>query len=85
MTTLKVTIRDSFLEDFLSIVEHYKDQIQIEKDENLIEDPYFYNRQKELQQDLIEFDNGTIEIVSQEEYDKEKENLFVELKSKYAN
>ncbi len=85
MTTLKVTIRDSFLEDFLSIVEHYKDQIQIEKDENLIEDPYFYNRQKELQQNLIEFDNGTIEIVSQEEYDKEKENLFVELKSKYAN
>lgn len=80
-----MTIRDSFLEDFLSIVEHYKDQIQIEKDENLIEDPYFYNRQKELQQDLIEFDNGTIEIVSQEEYDKEKENLFVELKSKYAN
>ncbi len=82
MTTLKVTIRDSFLEDFLSIVEHYKDHIQIEKDENLIEDPYFYNRQKELQQDLLEFDNGTIEIVSQEEYDKEKENLFVELKSK---
>ncbi len=85
MQTLKVTIEDDFLQDFLSIVEHYKDKIKIEKDENLLYDPYFYDRQKQLQQDLEDIDNGKMEMLSQEQYDKEINSFFKELKSKYAN
>ena len=85
MQTLKVTIDDDFLQDFLSIVEHYKDKIKIEKDKNLLYDPYFYDRQKQLQQDLEDIDNGKMEMLSQEQYDKEINSFFKELKSKYAN
>ncbi len=85
MQTLKISIQDNFLEDFLSIVEHYKDKIKIEKDENLLLDPYFYERQKLLQQDIEDIDNGKIEMLSQEQYDKEINNFFTELKTKYAN
>ncbi|RUM67229.1 MAG: hypothetical protein DSZ06_01665, partial [Sulfurospirillum sp.] len=49
MQTLKISIEDGFLQDFLAIVEHYQDKIKIEKDDNLLSDPFFYDRQKQLQ------------------------------------
>jgi hypothetical protein len=85
MQTLTVNIQDGFIQDFLSIVEHYKGKIQIQKDKNLEYDPYFYERKKQLQQDIIDIDNGEIEMLSQEQYDKEIDSFFIELKSKYAN
>ena len=85
MQTLKISIQDNFLQDFLSIIEQYKDKIKIEKDENLLKDPYFYERQKQLQQDIKDIDNGKIEMLSQEQYDKEINNFFTKLKAKYAN
>jgi len=85
MQTLTVNIQDGFIQDFLSIVEHYKDKIQIQKDKNLEYDPYFYERKKQLQQDISDIDSGKIEMLSQEQYDKEMNSFFTELKSKYAN
>ena len=85
MQTLTVNIQDGFIQDFLSIVEHYKDKIQILKDKNLEYDPYFYERKKQLQQDISDIDSGEIEMLSQEQYDKEMNSFFTELKLKYAN
>ena len=85
MQTLTVNIQDGFIQDFLSIVEHYKGKIQIQKDKNLEYDPYFYERKKQLQQDINDIDSGKIEMLSQEQYDKEMNIFFKELKSKYAN
>ncbi len=85
MQTLKISIQDNFLQDFLSIIEQYKDKIKIEEDENLLLDPYFYERQKQLQQDIKDIDSGKIEMLSQEQYDKEINNFFTKLKTKYAN
>jgi len=85
MQTLTINIQDGFIQDFLSIIEHYKGKIQIQKDKNLEYDPYFYERKKQLQQDINDIDNGKIEMLSQEQYDKEMTNFFTELKSKYAN
>lgn len=85
MQTLTVNIQDGFIQDFLSIIEHYKGKIQIQKDKNLEYDPYFYERKKQLQQDITNIDNGKMEMLSQEQYDKEMTNFFTELKSKYAN
>jgi len=85
MQTLTVNIQDSFIQDFLAIIDHYKDKVQLKKDKNLEYDPYFYERKKQLQQDINDIDNGKIEMLSQEQYDKEMNSFFTELKSKYAN
>ncbi|NEW60789.1 hypothetical protein GSY74_05795 [Sulfurovum sp. bin170] len=64
MQTLTVNIQDNFVQDFLTIIEHYKDKVQLQKDKNLELDPYFYERQKQLQQDLLAVENGTAEMIS---------------------
>ena len=85
MQTLTVNIEDNFVQDFLTIIEHYKDKIQLKKDKNLEYDPYFYERKKQLQQDIDDIDSGKVEMLSQEQYDKEMSSFFTELKSKYEN
>ena len=85
MQTVTVNIQDGFMQDFLTIVEHYKDKIQVQKDKNLEYDPYFYERQKQLQQDIEDIESGKIEMLSQEQYDNEMKDFFSELKLKYAN
>ncbi|MGM0520290.1 MAG: hypothetical protein ACQERD_11690 [Campylobacterota bacterium] len=64
MQTLTVNIQDNFVQDFLTILEHYKDKVQLQKDKNLEQDPYFYERQKQLEQDLQEVESGTAEMIS---------------------
>jgi len=49
MHTLQITIEDNFLQEFLEIIDKYNGRIKIEKDKNLLLDPYFYERQKQLQ------------------------------------
>jgi hypothetical protein len=63
MQTLTVNVQDSFMQDFLAIIDHYKDKVQLQKDKNLVADPYFYERQKRLQQDLKEVENETAEMI----------------------
>jgi len=62
--TLTVNVQDNFVQDFLTIIEHYKDKVQLKKDKNLEQDPYFYERQKQLEQDLQEVESGTAEMIS---------------------
>ena len=85
MQTLTINIQDGFIQDFLSIVERYKGKIQIQKDENLEYDPYFYERKEQLQQDINDIDSGQVEMLSQEQYDDELNIFMSELKSNYAN
>jgi len=68
MQTLTVNIQDNFVQDFLTILEHYKDKVQLQKDKNLEHDPYFYERQKQLQQDIEEIDNGNVQMISNENF-----------------
>jgi hypothetical protein len=85
MLTLTVNVQDNFIQDFIAIIEHYGDKIQLKKDENLEYDPYYYERKKQLQQDIDDIDSGKIEMLSEEKYDTEMNNFFTELKSRYAN
>ena len=48
MQTIVSNIQDSFLKDFLEIIEQYKDKVQIKVDEKLMYDPYFYDRKEQL-------------------------------------
>jgi len=68
MQTLTINIQDNFLQDFLTIIEHYKDKVQLQKDENLVNDPYFYKRQKQLQQDIDNIDSGKVQMISNEDF-----------------
>ena len=64
MHTLTVKIQDSVFQEFLNFVSKRKESIEITKDKNLELDPYFYERQKQLHQDLEEVESGTAEMVS---------------------
>ena len=68
MQTLTVHIQDNFVQDFLTIIDHYKDKVQLQKDKNLVADPYFYERQKQLQQDIDEIDSGNAQMISNEDF-----------------
>ena len=64
MQTIAVQIQDNYVQNFMSYVSNHSDNITISKDKNLELDPYFYERQKELEQDLQEVENGTAEMIS---------------------
>ncbi len=68
MQTITLNIQDSFLQDFLAIIEHYKDKIQLQNDKNLEYDPFFYLRQKQLQQDIDDIDSGKVKMISNEDF-----------------
>ena len=85
MQTLLINVEDSFLQDFLTIVKNYKDKIQITKDVNLEIDPYFYQRRKQLQQDIFDIDSGKSILVSFEEFSDRADRFEKELESKYAD
>ncbi|MFK5882646.1 MAG: hypothetical protein QM482_10595 [Sulfurospirillum sp.] len=91
MQTIKVNIQDSFLQDFLTFVDHYKDKIQIKnevsfkKDEKLVDDPYFYERQKELLEIRKNIKNGKSQLSSFEEFEQKTDIFAKKLASKYAD
>jgi len=68
MHTLTVNIQDSVFEEFLNFVSKRKDTIEIAKDKNLESDSYFYERQKQLQQDIDDIDSGKVEMISHENF-----------------
>ena len=68
MQTLTVNIQDNFVQDFLTIIDHYKDKVQLKKDKNLEYDPYFYTRKKQLQQDMDDIDSGKVKMINNENF-----------------
>ena len=81
MQTISVQIQDNYIQSFLDYVKKNSDNIAISKDKNLEYDPYFYERQKELEQDIKDIDNGKAEILSSEQFDIEMDIFFKNLKS----
>ena len=68
MQTLTVNIQDNFVQDFLTIIDHYKDKVELKKDKNLEYDPYFYERKKQLQQDMDDIDSGKVTMINNEDF-----------------
>jgi len=81
MQTMSVQIQDDYVQNFMSYVNKHSENITITKDKNLEYDPYFYERKKELEQVIKECENGTMEMLSQEQYDNEMEIFFKDLKA----
>ena len=80
MQTMAVQIKDNYVQNFMSYVSNHSEDIIITKDRNLEYDPYFYERQKELHQLREDIKNGDMEMLSQEQYDKEMKQFFSDLK-----
>ena len=68
MQTLIVNVQDNFVQDFLTIIDHYKDKVQLKKDKNLEYDPYFYERKQQLQQDIDDIDSGKAKMINNEDF-----------------
>jgi len=85
MQTLTVDIQDNFVEDFLSMIEQYKDKVQVKKDKNLEQDPYFYERQKELHTIRQDIQSGDRTLTSFEDFENSTIQFEKELELKYAN
>ncbi len=81
MQTMAVQIQDNYVQNFMSYVNNHSDNITIKRDKNLEYDPYFYERKKELEQVIKECENGTMEMLSQEQYDDEMKIFFKDLKA----
>jgi hypothetical protein len=81
MQTLAVQVKDNYVQNFMSYVNNHSESITVSKDKNLEFDPYFYKRKKDLEQIIEDSENGTIELLSQEQYDKEMEIFFKDLKA----
>jgi hypothetical protein len=81
MQTMAVQIQDNYMQNFMNYVNKHSENITISKDRNLELDPYFYERQKQLQQDIEDIDNGKAEMLSSEQFDTEMDIFFKDLKS----
>ena len=67
MHTLTVQVQDCVFQEFLSFISKRKESIEIKQDKNLELDPYFYERQKQLHQDLEEVESGKAEMISHDD------------------
>ena len=59
MQTLMIQVKDDFMTEFMKMIDNAKDNVIVKKDKNLELDPYFYERQKKLQQ-IIKSEGDTI-------------------------
>ena len=79
MQTFSVQIEDSYMQQFMNFVNKSHSNIIITKDTNLELDPYFYERQKKLHRIRDEIKSGKMELLSEEEAEREMELFFKEL------
>ncbi len=79
MQTLSVQVQDDYMQQFMNFVRNSHSNVIIAKDKNLELDPYFYDRQKELQQIRDDIKSGKMEMLSEEQYAREIEEFFSQL------
>jgi hypothetical protein len=63
----------------MSYVNDNGKNITILKDKNLEIAPYFYERKQDLEQIIEDSENGIMEMLSQEQYEKEMKIFFKDL------
>jgi len=79
MQTLSIQIQDGYMQQFMNFVKESHSKITVSKDKNLEFDPYFYERKRDLEQIIEDSENGTMEMLSQEQYEQEMKIFFKDL------
>lgn len=68
MQTLTLQVQDNFVPNLLNLLKEFKNEVTIKNDKNLEYDPYFYERQKELQQDIEDIDSGKVKMINNTDF-----------------
>ena len=68
MQTLTLQVQDNFVPNLLNLLKEFKNEVTIKKDKNLEYDPYFYDRQKQLQQDIKDIDSGKVKMINNTDF-----------------
>ncbi|MFA7572005.1 MAG: hypothetical protein WCY75_12260 [Sulfurimonadaceae bacterium] len=68
MKTLTLEVEESFVPNLLEYLKQFKNEVHIQQDKNLELDPYFYERQKELQQIRDDIKNGKTKMIDNETF-----------------
>ena len=68
MQTLTLQVQDNFVPNLLNLLKEFKDEVTIQKDKNLEYDPYFYERQEQLQQDIEDIDSGKVKMINNTDF-----------------
>jgi hypothetical protein len=58
MQTLTIEVKDDFMTEFMKMIDTVKDNVIVKKDKNLELDPYFHERQKDLQKTMDDIESG---------------------------
>lgn len=83
MQTIQLKVDDSSVGIVMTLIENLKKDIV--KDVKIVDsstsknfnlDPYFYERQKELQQTRADIKDGSMEMLSETQYEEEIEQFF---------
>ena len=85
MQTLTIKVKDDLVSEVMTVLEQFKDSIQITKDKNLELDPYFYERQDKLHKIIDNMDKSPSTLTSFEDFEIKMDKLEKELEDKYAN
>ncbi len=78
MQTMTVTMQESFVPNFLDILNQNKEMISLEKSKPLKQDPYFEERRKEIQALREEIKSGKVSMVP---HDKIWENIHQRIRT----
>ncbi|MDF1881390.1 hypothetical protein JHD50_08775 [Sulfurimonas sp. MAG313] len=79
MHTLTVQVQDNVFKEFLNFISKRKESITITKDKNLDYDPYFYERQNELQEIRNDIKNGKAQMINHEDMWDDMDNFIEKL------
>jgi hypothetical protein len=85
MQTLAVQVQDNYMQDFMSYINNHSEKITIKRDKNLELDPYFYERQKELDQIRADIKSGKNQLISFNDFEDKTNKFEQELELKYVN
>ena len=76
MQTITLQVQDSFIPKLLNFLKQFQDEVKVKKNKNLELDPFFYERQKQLEQDIKDIESGKIKMKSHNEvWDNIKKHL----------
>ena len=78
MQTLTIQVKDDFMTEFMKMIDTVKDNVVVQKDKNLEYDPYFYERQKKLQQIRDDIESGRMPT---HDFETSMDELIKELES----
>ena len=75
MQTLTLQVQDDFVPNLLKYLEQFKKEVLIKKDKNLELDPYFHQRQEQLQQDIDDIDSGKVKMINHDDFWNDIDNF----------